>query len=298
LIEKGSNGDIFQFESNTITWAGDSKEIRIHNYVISNPLIYWTTSKMEYCEASYINLNLPIGKPISEKQGALGYWPCYASISPNQRANYLLWLSSGRSVELSDIGYAFLFFYGLEYRGLIEKRDIPIIIQEIKTLLRKFTYSGSFNSYLLSFLAYITSQQHSRTYEEHFSQFFPNPLDLSYDQLLVALAWHSDRTNMGISWETAYSLASMIPGIPEAIITQKLSKQFKHLFEIKFNSLYYPKGLEIEPLSWNYKPEYHPASSFLHPYFHYSKENLIEAVKSIFSIWIETVEELIPVSLK
>lgn len=300
-VKKGSS-----LNENTI-WAGDFKEIQIHNYLIPNPLIYWTSKKGDNIEASCINVNLPIGKPISEQKGSLGYWPQYSEISPDQRSNYLEWLSSGRNEVLSDIGYAFLFFYGLEYRGLIERKDIPTIIQEVNTLLEKYTFSGSFNQYLSSFLAYISAKELSNISEYNYSTFFPHPLNLSYDQVLVALAWHTNNSKV-IPWEIAYSLANTIPDTPKSIVTKKLSSQFKRLFETKFKSIY-PNGLIIESSTRNYKLEYRPASPSLLPYYqNYNKERLIEAIeisnplgkksqfKKVFTIWSEIIEELKPAS--
>jgi hypothetical protein len=165
--------EIITSKPSGITWAGNTQEIKIHDYIIPDPLIYWTSNISENVEASCINLNFPIGKPIDEPKGSLGYWPRYSSISPDQRANYLEWLSSGRSSELNDIGYAFLFFYGLENRAIIEKKDISIIIQEANLLLKKYPISRSFYSYLSSFLAYIAMQQMYLISEDNISQYFP-----------------------------------------------------------------------------------------------------------------------------
>ncbi|PWR73146.1 TerB N-terminal domain-containing protein [Methanospirillum stamsii] len=290
-------------KSDVLTWAGDLKEIQIHNYLILNPLIYWTSNPSENTEASCINLNLQIGTPKSEAKGSLGYWPRFLNISNDQRANYLLWLSSGRSAELSDIGYAFLFFYGLEYRAIIENKDIPIIIQEVNSLLKRYTFSGSFNSYLTSFIAYISAKNLSSINEENFTQFFPNLLDLSHDQVLVLLAWYTENSKP-IDWEIAYSLANTIQDTPKSIITQKLSPQFKRLFEIKFKSQY-PNGLILKPSARNYLMKYRPASPSLLPYYQsYSSDRELESVeitnplgkksqfKKIFIIWSESIEEL------
>ena len=81
-------------------------------------MVYVTEGEPREDEASCIDLSLEVGKPVQEAPGSLGYYPTYARISPNQRANYLRWLSNGRVDPLNDIGYAFLFFYGLERRLL------------------------------------------------------------------------------------------------------------------------------------------------------------------------------------
>ncbi len=295
--------------SSGMTWTGNVREIKIHNYNIPDPLIYWTSNTTENVEASCINLNYPIGKPIDEPKGALGYWPRYSSISPNQRANYLEWLSSGRNSELNDIGYAFLFFYGLENRAIIEKMDIPIIIQEVNSLLKNYPISRSFYSYLSSFLAYVAVQQMTRISEDNISQYFPSFIDLSYDQVIVALSWHINH-DKAIQWELAYSLANAIPETPKSVVTHKLPTQFKQLFETKFKTKY-PEGFKIEPSKRKFKFEYRPASPSLLPYSqNYSMVNQIEPVeinnplgkksqfKDILSIWADTIEELRPAARK
>jgi len=73
--------------------------------------------------------------PISEPIGALGYWPRYENMTPGQRGNYLSWLASGKQGQLDDIGYAFVYFYGLERRVFIDGKDVDLIIPEVVRLL-------------------------------------------------------------------------------------------------------------------------------------------------------------------
>lgn len=290
-------------------WAGNLKEIKIYDYLIPDPLIYWATGPIENNEASCVDISLPIGKPICEAKGSLGYWPAYKSITSNQRANYLLWLSTRRNSDLEDVGYVFLFFYGLEYRALIEKKEIPAIIQEVGNLLQRYSDYGSITQYLSSFLAYIAAKQISEISDENFSTFFPNALTLSYDQVLVALAWHV-QYDKPLPWEIAYSLANTIPETTKSVITKKLPIQFKQLFENKFKNLY-PSGLIIKSSLQNYNLGYRPASPSLLPYYQrHSHDNQIEFVNiiyplgkkdqftQIFSIWKESIEDLKPASRK
>ncbi|MGD9809656.1 MAG: TerB N-terminal domain-containing protein [Deferribacterales bacterium] len=64
-------------------------------------------------EPSLIDITLPIKKPHDLMfVEALGYWPRYENLNPEQRWVYLSWL---QNIEISvDIGYVFLFYYGLE----------------------------------------------------------------------------------------------------------------------------------------------------------------------------------------
>lgn len=93
----------------------------------------------------------------------MGYWPSYSEASPEERRAYLNWLSEGRSNPDCDIGYVFLFFYGLERRVIVDSRDDPAarndwaaIIAELRRLLAIYgEKSGSFNRYAGELLSWI-----------------------------------------------------------------------------------------------------------------------------------------------
>lgn len=93
----------------------------------------------------------------------MGYWPSYIEASPEERRAYLNWLSEGRSHPDCDIGYVFLFFYGLERRVTVDSRsdpaaqnDWPVIIVELRRLLAIYgEKSGSFNRYAGELLRWI-----------------------------------------------------------------------------------------------------------------------------------------------
>ena len=73
--------------------------------------------------------------------GSLGYYPRYQGLWPTQRAKYLAWLASGLTEPLDDIGYAFLYFYGLERRLLLDRADLSPIVKEVVRLLETYTES-------------------------------------------------------------------------------------------------------------------------------------------------------------
>ena len=93
----------------------------------------------------------------------MGYWPSYAEASPNERRAYLNWLSEGRSHPDCDIGYVFLFFYGLERRVIVDSRDDPAarndwpaIVAELRRLLSIYgEKSGSFQRYAGELVSWI-----------------------------------------------------------------------------------------------------------------------------------------------
>ena len=83
------------------------------------------------------------------------YWPSYSSIDPRARATYLEWLASGRSDKRYNVGYVFLYFYGLERRFFVDRPgqdEKELLIAEVERLLRIYGGNRSVNGYLGTFL--------------------------------------------------------------------------------------------------------------------------------------------------
>lgn len=114
-------------------------------------------------EPCLISAQLNVARVGDYRSRQMGYWPSYADASPNERRAYLNWLSEGRSHPDCDIGYVFLFFYGLERRVIMDSRDDPsvkeewpIIIAELRRLLSIYgDKSGSFKRYAGELVSWI-----------------------------------------------------------------------------------------------------------------------------------------------
>jgi uncharacterized tellurite resistance protein B-like protein len=182
-------------------------------------------------EASCIDLRLPIGTPVEEAPGCLGYYPEFARLSRNQRATYLKWLSDGRSGPLSDIGYVFLFFYGLERRLLVEKQDLSPIVKEVVRLLETYTISGSFDGYLSRFLAYTLARAGIGTLKEKWFEavFERTRAQRDEQHMAVGLAWlFSQQRSLPAAW--ALRIARLDPRSPRSVVLERLPEQFGALF--------------------------------------------------------------------
>ena len=101
-----------------LCWCGEGETVTVGRYVLRDPLVYFSDGQPDDAEASCINRWLEVGEPVKEAAGSISDASSYAKLSPHHRANYLLWLSSGRVAPLEEIGYALLFFCGLERRYL------------------------------------------------------------------------------------------------------------------------------------------------------------------------------------
>lgn len=146
-------------------WVPQGKEVTICGFRIQGGMIYTEsilTAQGGRREASLIDPRLAIQAGAADCcMRKMGYWPSYESIEPDARASYLDWLSTGRSNPNADIGYVFLFFYGLERRVLVDaphdpmaKAELAAIERELLRLLSIYS-SGSFIGYATSLLDYI-----------------------------------------------------------------------------------------------------------------------------------------------
>ncbi|MEO6779707.1 MAG: TerB N-terminal domain-containing protein [Bradyrhizobium sp.] len=111
-------------------------------------------------EPALIDPRLPVDRAVAEcTVRRLEYWPSYSRASSAARGAYLNWLASGRKDPSADLGYVFLYFYGLERRALYDasvsqsaKDELPEIRAEVERLLAIYGRSGSFQLYAGSLL--------------------------------------------------------------------------------------------------------------------------------------------------
>ena len=75
---------------------------------------------------------------------------------------FLKWLSQGKNNTAIDIGYVFIYFYGLEYRVLQENKDLILIGYEIIRLRKYYASNRSFQGYSESLLAHIISNLNNK----------------------------------------------------------------------------------------------------------------------------------------
>jgi hypothetical protein len=93
----------------------------------------------------------------------MGYWPSYSKISAEARRAYINWLTKGKKDPSADIGYVFLYFYGLERRIIIDNQlmsdcltEVDDIVAELRGLLSIYgDRSNSFRRYATGLLDWI-----------------------------------------------------------------------------------------------------------------------------------------------
>ena len=105
---------------------------------------FFTMSFPDTEEPSLIRTTEIIGVP-ADPAPKLDYFPTYATMTPNARATYLKWL---RNVDAAiEIGYVFVFYYGLERWLLAGNEKIFNSAVEMILRLRAHHENKSFDSY-------------------------------------------------------------------------------------------------------------------------------------------------------
>ncbi|MDD4873283.1 MAG: TerB N-terminal domain-containing protein, partial [Kiritimatiellae bacterium] len=288
-----------------LEWKGAGTTIRIGKYVITDPLTYVSDGAPAENEASCINLKLPVGRPVLESRGALGYWPEYAGISPDQRANYLSWLSTGRKEQLDDVGYAFLYFYGLERRALVDNEDIEAILTQANRLMFYYSASRSFFGYSSRFLAFVLARIGlDNLPRESFDIIFQQTLkEFDEETLAVSLAW-LQHANAPLPSFLAYEVAKNDIRSSRSIVVTRIADHFRFLFNKKYESQF-GVGMTLKVAARDKLIEYKPASStlltlksrgFINGIRIPNVLGLSSQFKPLVDIWEECIEELKPLS--
>ena len=142
----------------SLRWVAAGDTMRVQNHTITHGMLY-IGSAVSSSEPSLINPRLRASKGAS---APLGYWPNYAGMEPAARFQYLEWLASGACQPI-DIGYVFVFFYGLERRLLVDggsaSEEAPRLLAEIERLLSLYGSNLSFKNYATSLLEFCRHSQ-------------------------------------------------------------------------------------------------------------------------------------------
>lgn len=153
------------------TWISPGTSCVVGSLVIPGGMVYLGTSLRANSGAvdpCLINPSLSVAKRGDFTTRDMGYWPSYSEISPTARRSYLEWLADGRRDPEADVGYVFLFFYGLERRAIIDagsdtaaQSEWPLIAQELRRLLEIYgEKSHSFKRYASELLNWMAASSY------------------------------------------------------------------------------------------------------------------------------------------
>lgn len=200
-----------------------------------------------------------------------GYWPSYSGISNEARRAYLNWLVDGRKHPEADIGYVFMYFYGLERRAVVDASrdpaagdDWPVIGEELRRLLGIYgEKSSSFKRYATELLNWIeVSNFDTKLYLQpvpKFAKTWELPLYVRLALGRAALDGAPVPAPLALAWvklDPAISLRTPATRCPD-----EFDKLFLHKYQQQFG-----EGLVLPKNKTKLKFVYRPASSGLHGY--------------------------------
>ncbi len=249
-------------------WHNVGQTVSIQGYSIVGGLIYVGETLLEPNgydnDACLINPNLKASPADPWENGdEMGYWPQYGSIPAKCRGAYLKWLSSGRSEPEANIGYVFLFFYGLERRlfidgpkGGVSEKERAEIVKEVNRLVKIYGGNRSFRGYASNFLAMewvlFQSDKPIPDYLDFSDRYCAEPFQVVLAQYVVA--------GKPIPVEVALQWVALHPDFGLRTPARRCTKEFKSLFEIRY-AQQFGEGLIVKPNKTRLKLEYRAANS-------------------------------------
>lgn len=131
-----------------LQFYGKNTSIQLFGHTIKNSLFYTCNT---YSELPFAIDTSVIPTFDTVPADSLGYYPDYNILKKTQQGFYIQWLADGKPFT-GDLGYAYIYYYGLEYRALIEKQDLKDVLFETIDLVSTFKqlkYAYNFIPYLI-----------------------------------------------------------------------------------------------------------------------------------------------------
>lgn len=268
-ISRGYNDGIRSWADPNALWVMSGGHAEVAGYRIPEGMVYVgenlpSVRSREEAEPALIDPCLRVDRQAGDvSRLPLGYWPSYARIGSAARAAYLAWLAGGKQDPEIDIGYVFLYFYGLERRVLSDlaaqaSPEISRIIAEVERLLGIYGRDGSFGRYAASFLAFCRAVQPgvaSRWQSPPPAQ--RTGYELPFDLALGLGQFVAQGKTIPADW--AFAWLSLHPEAYLRTPAQRCPDELKRLFEIRYREKF-GEGMVVKPNKTVLAVEHRPAS--------------------------------------
>jgi len=251
------------------TWIPRGQSVEVAGISIPGGMIYVGTSlKTAFGDDDpcLINPSKSVSAHGDYTERQMGYWPSYSEIPATARRAYLNWLADGRRDPEADIGYVFLFFYGLERRAVIDaskdttaQADRPAMAEEIQRLLGIYgEKSHSFRRYASELLDLISLANHPPKLYELPIPTFPKTFELP---MYVRLALGQSAVDATpVPAHLALAWAKLDPSVSLRTPAIRCGEQFDKLFQQKYTEVF-GAGMALPRNRTKLKMVYRPASA-------------------------------------
>ncbi len=250
-------------------WIPAGETVEVSGVSISGGLVYVGTSLPTPTggnDPCLIDPSKSVASYGDYTERQMGYWPSYSEISPSARRAYLNWLAGGRQDPEADVGYVFIFFYGLERRAILDaskddaaKGDWPMIAAELRRLLDIYgAKSGSFQSYAGSLLDWVSLAEHpEKAYLKPIPS-FPKTYELPL-YIRVALG-QAAVDGVPVPAQLALAWAKLDPTSYLRTPATRCAEEFEKLFVSKYHETF-GEGLVLPRNKTKIKLVHRPASA-------------------------------------
>jgi len=209
-------------------------------------------------DASTIVTSLPVGDP--RYADPLPYWPSYSEASPHQRARYLDWMAGGRADPNIEIGYVFIFFYGLEWRALCDAADTAVACSEVRRLLHVYGQkSASFRSYASEFLVFAALARLESADEQELERTLGTLFNDSASAAAAVLAWYHSRSRP-LPDRYAMRVAASMEDAKRGVVVKRAEQEIGQLFASRYREAN-GDGILLVAAKRELALQYRPASS-------------------------------------
>lgn len=256
-------------------WVKPGEMIEVDKFKISRGFFYvggQLKSLNGYdTESSLVDPTLRINVEFPDYSGELmNYWPSYSHISPESRAAYVEWLASNRNNPETDIGYVFLYFYGIERRLLVDDKDGAVsgderrsLIQELERLKNIYSDNRSFNGYVTSLLSHVWVINHQNDHRKPSCDLLV--AKRNFTSAFKFLLGTAVKNGKAIDAELALAWVRSHPEFSLRTPARRCKNEFSTLFKLRYRGKF-GDGLEIAPNKTKLRLDYYPASSSLRGY--------------------------------
>lgn len=251
------------------TWVPAGKDVTVAGILISGGLVYVGTSlstPMGANDPCLIDPSKSVAKHGDYTERQMDYWPSYSEISATARRAYLNWLAGGRKDPEADIGYVFIFFYGLERRAILDaarddaaKADWPVIAAELRRLLGIYgDKSGSFRNYAGSLLDWVSLAEHP---EKAYLKPIPNfPKTYEVPLYIRAALGQAAVDGVPVPAPLALAWARLDPTSYLRMPATRCPEEFDQIFVLRYRELF-GEGLTLPKNKTRLKLVHRPASA-------------------------------------
>ena len=252
-------------------WIPPGETVTVEGYEIPGMVYVGETlaaiNNSRASETSLINPQLKVKRDRPDYEGRqMPYSTSYSQMPPACRAAYLHWLSTGRNVPNTYIGYIWLFFYGLERRvfhdllrtdlkDAVKRQELDQIVAEVERLNQVYggnSLSGGIRYKTETFLEtcqVMRSADLSQTIDPMTAKLLS--LQVGLGQLVAqsqpipakwALAWYMKLSNLRMPTAAA-----------------RCTEEFQALFQLRYSQKY-GDGMKVKAGKSKLTTVYYPAS--------------------------------------